>query len=405
MSILRHFSLFCAIFILWQGYAYGQNTKVQEGKRARLEREIAILDNQLKKNEAKSTNVLNSIELIKKKISDRKELVEESDKEIRSLNNNITNKNREINDLQQRLDTLSLYYARLVKSAYKNRDAKIWYMYIIASQNMGQAFRRYGYLRDLSTQMNNQAQKIKSTRKELETEKTKLSGLKKNAQTLRSERMKELTKLKLEEAESKQLVAKLQKDRNKYQKDLNTKKNQVEALNREIAKIIREAIALQKAKAAKENKKKGTAKAKSKDIDYKLSEEFLSNKGKLTWPAEGPVVEHFGQHNHPVFTKVKMPFNNGISITLPPSTTIKSVFRGVVKQIVVMPGYNQCVLIQHGEYFTFYCKLENITVKQGDIVQAKQAIGTVGTINGDTQLHFQIWAERNPQNPEFWLKR
>ncbi len=70
-----------------------------------------------------------------------------------------------------------------------------------------------------------------------------------------------------------------------------------------------------------------------------------------------------------------------------------------------MPGYNQCVLIQHGEYFTFYCKLENITVKQGDIVQAKQAIGTVGTINGDTQLHFQIWAERNPQNPEFWLKR
>ena len=162
---------------------------------------------------------------------------------------------------------------------------------------------------------------------------------------------------------------------------------------------------MQKAKAAKENKKKGTTKAKNKDIDYKLSEEFLSNKGKLTWPAEGPVVEHFGQHNHPVFTKVKMPFNNGISITLPPSTTIKSVFRGVVKQIVVMPGYNQCVLIQHGEYFTFYCKLENITVKQGDIVQAKQAIGTVGTINGDTQLHFQIWAERNPQNPEFWLKR
>ena len=40
-------------------------------------------------------------------------------------------------------------------------------------------------------------------------------------------------------------------------------------------------------------------------VDYKLAGQFEANKGKLPWPAEGPVVDHFGQHYHPVFTKVK----------------------------------------------------------------------------------------------------
>jgi murein DD-endopeptidase MepM/ murein hydrolase activator NlpD len=80
------------------------------------------------------------------------------------------------------------------------------------------------------------------------------------------------------------------------------------------------------------------------------------------------------------------------------------VFDGVVRQIVVMPGYNKCVLIQHGNYFSFYCKLRDVTVKAGDKVKTGQTIGHVDTIGGESQLHFQIWKGSTPQNPELWLR-
>ena len=75
-----------------------------------------------------------------------------------------------------------------------------------------------------------------------------------------------------------------------------------------------------------------------------------------------------------------------------------------MKQIVVMPGYNKCVLVQHGSYFTLYCKLGDISVKAGDKVKTGQQLGTVETLQGETQLHFQLWSGREPQNPEAWLR-
>ena len=92
--------------------------------------------------------------------------------------------------------------------------------------------------------------------------------------------------------------------------------------------------------------------------------------------------DHFGQHYHPVFTKVKLPFNNGINIALAKDTEIKSVFNGIVKQIVVMPGYGKCVLVQHGNYFSFYCRLGNVSVKAGDKVSTGDVIGKSGQLPG-----------------------
>ena len=113
---------------------------------------------------------------------------------------------------------------------------------------------------------------------------------------------------------------------------------------------------------------------------------------------------HFAFYYHPVYTKLKLPFNNGISIAVSEGTEVVAVFDGVVKQIVVMPGYNQCVLVQHGGYFSFYCKLKNTRVKAGDKVKLGQVIGEVDRINNVSQLHFQIWKGTKPQNPQLWLR-
>ncbi len=396
----RIFITLALVFTAGVTTAYSQDTKAQEAKKARLQKEIAILDSQIKAIATKSASAVNKLSLIRKKVDARKELVAESDREIAGFASSIASKESEIKVMQARLDTLSDYYERLIRGAYKNRNAKVWYMYILASDNLGQAFRRYGYLRDLSKQMNIQAERIIATRDTLAKQTEELEALKKEAESLRSQRMAEVGKLQAEQNDSQQLVNQLKKDKKKYQQDLNKKQREVEALNREIQRIIQQAL---EDKSSKKGSGKTTTKP-AKPIDYTLAKQFESNKGKLPWPADGPVVEHFGQRYHPVYTNLKLPFNNGISIALSQGTAVKAVFDGEVKQIVVMPGYNTCILVQHGNYFSFYCKMGSVSVKAGDKVKTGQSLGTVDTIGGETQLHLQIWSGKNPQNPETWLR-
>jgi hypothetical protein len=143
----------------------------------------------------------------------------------------------------------------------------------------------------------------------------------------------------------------------------------------------------------------------TKPADVQLAGEFAANKGKLPWPADGPVVEGFGKHNDPVYTQLVMPANNGVNIGLSAGAEVKAVFDGEVKRVIVMPGYGRCVLVQHGGYFTFYCKLGQVGVKSGDKVTTGQVLGRVDTIDGQTELHFEVWKEKTPEDPELWLRK
>ena len=372
-----------------------QDTRAQEERKARLEREIAIIDRQLAENASQSSSMLSDLTLIRKKISNRKALVAEADRQVKRYNDSIYLTNREITRLQVRIDTLTSHYSRLVMSAYKNRDARVWYMYMFASDNLGQAFRRFGYFRNLSSQMKSEAQRIRDMQDELAVKKERLDRMKKESEAVKASRQKELDELRKDENKADGVVKRLQKDRKKYQNQLTAKKKEVNALNREIARIIAAAM------KTDDQKKKDQVRAQ---LDMKLDAEFANNQGKLPWPADGPVMSRFGKQYHPVYKNLELPPNNGVDIALAKGTSVNAVFDGVVTQVFVMPGYNQCVLVQHGNYFTLYCKMKGLVVKAGDKVKTGQALGTIDTINGQTQLHFEVWKGKTPQNPEQWLR-
>ena len=387
--------IFAAVLLCLTSVAHAQDTKAQEERRARLEREIAIIDKQLAENASRSSTMLADLNLIRKKVSNRKELVAESDRQIRKFNDDIYLTQLEINKINRRIETLTDHYSRLVVSAYKNRDVRVWYMYMLASDNLGQAFRRFGYFKNLSNQMKDEAQKIRSAKEELELEKDKLSKMKKDAEAVKAERVKELESLRKDEAKADNVVKQLKKSRNTYQKQLNAKKKEVEALNREIEKMIAAAMGGTTGKSASTRSKTV--------VDQKLAAQVVKNKGKLPWPVEGAIVGRFGSHKHPVYNIV-MPQNNGFDLAVSKGEQAKAVFDGVVRQVMVLPGYNQCVMIDHGDYFTLYCKLRNVKVKADDKVKTGDVLGTVDTINGQTQLHFELWQGKKALNPETWLK-
>ncbi|MBR5403282.1 MAG: peptidoglycan DD-metalloendopeptidase family protein [Bacteroidales bacterium] len=373
--------------------------KKLESQRAQLEKEIAILNRQLKENSSAREKELTNLTLVRSKIQAREKLIAASDQTLRILDDSIRTCRKDIEKLQARHDTLSAYYARLVRSTYKNRDSRMWYMYVLASESIGQGFRRFGYLRSLASEMGAQATRIRETSAALEVEKERLEGLRAAEAATRKQIASERTKLRGEEDESNRLVQKLGSDRKKYQQQLQSKNRQKEDLNRKIADLIR-----------KESQKKGggstgkSGKKTSTAIDTKLSNEFASNKGRLPWPVEGAIVERFGKHKHPVYQNVDLPQNNGVTLAVKRGTQAKAVFNGTVTQIVVLPGYNQCVLVNHGAYYTLYSKLATVAVKPGDKVKTGQVVGIVDTIGGEDLFHFELWQETTPQNPENWLR-
>lgn len=389
--------LLMSILCLSCGISYAQEEANEVRQRMeRLEKEIGILDRQIRDNQSKKADALSRLSLLQTKIRTREALVKESDEKVAGLDRQISAKRKEIAALQSRLDTMEFYYSRLVKNAYVNRNPRVWYMYILASENISQGISRYSFFRNLSRQMRSQAEEIISARSEIEAQKADLEKSRKEVDRERSRKVIALQALKDEERELKNLSSSLSRQKTKYQRDLSSKKRQAAALEAEIKRAIGSAMGSSKSKTSKT----------AAPIDYQLADKFASNRGKLPWPvSEGAVTSRFGKQFHSVFKSLQMPANNGISLAVPPETQVKSVFDGVVAQITILPGYHQCILVQHGNFFTLYCKIKNVYVKAGQKVKTEDYLGTVDTIDGETVFHFEIWNEKTqPQNPETWLR-
>ena len=401
---MRKFLCILALALVCALPAAGQKTSMKklESQRAQLEKDIALLNRKLEQNSKNKSAALSSLSLLRSKIKAREKLITGCDQTLAVLDDSIAVVQKEMNRLQQRHDTLSYYYSRLIRGAYKNRDSRLWYMYILSSESIGQGLKRAGYLRGMSAQLSTQALRIRETSARLAVEKERLDGLRKEEAAMRKKVVGERSRLRGEEADANKLVNQLSKDRKKFQRELQEKNRQKEALNRKIADLIRQES--QKASKGASGKKSSGGKTTSTAGDTKLSNECAANKGRLPWPVEGAIVEHFGKHHHPVYTNVELPQNNGVTLAVRPGAQAKAVFNGKVTQIVVLPGYNQCVLVNHGAYFTLYSKLRSVSVKVGENVTTGQVVGTVDTIGGEDLFHFELWKGSTPQNPEGWLR-
>lgn len=364
-----------------------QDVSKQKESIAKLKEEIRYIDEELKATSSKHQASYNRLVLLQKKSASRKKLVAESDKALKSLQSQINQKDKEIAKLRSRIDTLEKYYSTLVYNTYKNRVHRVWFMYLLASENPGQGYRRFSYLKNLSAAMNAEAVEIVAAKDALEEQKASLKAMYNEAGALKREREKEYNTLLKEEKSTRAMVNTLAKDKKKYKAELERKRKEMERLNKEVERIL------------------GKEMTRKDQIDYTVSGKFEQNKGNLPWPVKGVVTETFGAQKHPIYKNISMPANNGITITAKRGSEAKCVFEGVVKQILIMPGYNYCVLVQHGEYFTFYCKLARATVKTGQKLQGGDTIGTLEAADESTsQLHFQIWKGNAKQNPSLWLR-
>jgi len=408
------FKLFLYLLFIAFSLSAQKSVRVSELEKQRLATlaEIEETNRLLKENTRTTSNALSRLNLLVQQIDSRKKVIQLLNQEISSLDDDIGFKETQTQILEKELETKKLHYAASLRKMYLHKNNIDNLLFILSSQSFSQSFHRIMYLKAYSGWQKKQADDIIDKQNTITQERSLLfaqRGEKLNLLTTRQSEEDQLTK---EEENKKAEVRTLEKDKKKLQEDLAKKEKQASALNRQIEKIIAEEV-LKSEKAAKavtgENRtaevKGGYAMTKS---ERTLSSTFADNKGKLPFPLKGnyKIVGYFGVHQHKELSKI-ITNNNGIDIETTPRNEAKAVFDGVVSRIFTLPGYNNSIIIRHGNYLTLYSNLEQVYVKQGDTVKTGQTVGKIYTDiekGNSTLLHFEVWKEQTKLDPLSWIK-
>lgn len=371
-----------------------------EAQKKRLQQEIVQINTLLKSSAKKRANVLTEVETVQLKMDRQDALIRLTNRQINRLNQEINLNLRNIEQLRTELATLKKDYAEMVVAARKNQSAQNRLMFLLSSESFWQAYKRMAYMKQYAAYRKQQGEQIAEKTKTLQQYTNNLVAQRKDKERLIRENRDAQKALDTVRARQNKLVQQLKRKEKSYAAQIRKKQQQQVAIDREINRLIREAIAAS-------NKKAGT-----KTTSFVLTPEakalaasFAANKGRLPWPvAKGIVTQKFGTQRHPVVrtTTIK---SNGVTLSVPADTEARSVFEGKVLNIVQFKGSNPIVLVQHGNYITSYKNLSKVYVKKGDKVAAKEAIGKVFTNRdtGKTALQFSLFQNTTPQNPALWL--
>lgn len=369
-------------------------TRTQRQKESRYREEIATIQKEIKAVEASGKDASSRLALITTEIELRENLLSEMNIQIDSVSAAIAVKEDGVQAMQEHYDDLLRHFNGVIKSAYRVRNSQDWLLNALAGGSPVKVTRRIAMLRRLSESLRTSGLETRQARLALEAEKDSLALMKRGLETAREEKAREADDLRAKRTDAEKLVESLKKDKAAYEKSLRKKQAELVALEKEIESAIRASSAARQAT---------TATTTDNRADGNLASSFEKNKGKLPWPVRGTVCERFGTHRDPVSGGT---YNiNGVEIVTQPSATVTAVFDGVVDRVLSMEKYQNIVIIRHGSYYTMYCKMSSISVKEGDKVKTGQAIGTVGTAGGETRFHFELWKGSVAQDPSSWLKR
>lgn len=373
---------------------------------------------------------LNRLNLLSKQILSRKKVISLLNQELDEIEKDILNIQGQLRTLKRELGDKQTNYGKSMRGLYKRHSSQDKLLFILSAESFSQSMRRMRYLREYADWQKRQANDIVEKQAEISRKQAEMEKTRAEKRALLGTRQEESKKLESEEASQKEEVQLLNKRQKDLKADLQKKRRQAEALNRQIEKQIAEEIARAEAeaKAAREQaaaKGKPVPESKNEPIreervadtkggyamtkaEKQLSDNFANNRGRLPYPVAGrhTIVSTFGEQQHQELKYVRTS-NSGIDIQTSPGADARAVFNGEVTRVFVVPGYNNSVIVRHGNYLTVYSNLSQVYVKAGDRVSTRQAIGRIYSDPEDgnsTILHFQLWKEKTKLNPQPWLE-
>ncbi|OZV70779.1 murein hydrolase activator EnvC family protein [Winogradskyella aurantia] len=392
---------FCSSLLL---FGQSEKQKKLEAQRQQVLREMKQINALLfsKKKEEKSEITL--IEDLNYKVSVRRNLIRITNEQANLLTREINANQKEISSLREQLEELKEDYAAMIVKSYKSKSEQSKIMFLLSSNDFKQAYKRLQYIKQYTNYQKEQGEAIKTKTKELQDLNIELSKRKEDKQKLIEENRLAKRELEQELKERETLMASIKSDMSKFNAQIKKKKQEAERLNREIDRLIKEAIAASNEKAGNTT---STGKFVLTPEARRVATNFESNKGNLSWPVERGVIKgKFGKTRSLTDRSVEVN-NSGVKIATERDAKVKAVFNGEVSKIVIVKNANPAIIIRHGDYLSIYNNLSQIYVKSGDKIKTGQVIGQVFTnrSSGESLLDFRIYKNDKKLNPQYWLAK
>ena len=391
---IKRYILALVLLSLFLCPASAESVKELQNKQKKLQQEIEQTNNMLKQTKKDENATLNKLQLLGENIKTQKKLIRTLDNEITALDREMKQLNLTRDSLQKVLNRYKDEYAEMIRQSHYARMQQSPLLFLLSSDSFQQLARRARYLQEFAHFRQEQVRRIENTQAEIDVQNDLLQTNKNDKQSALSNRKREQENLKRDERKQQTMLNQLKSKEKDLSKQLKAQEKKVAELNKKIDEMIRK-------EAEKASK---TSMTKEQQL---LAGGFEANKGRLPWPVEkGMISGHFGKQQHPVYSQVTID-NKGIYLQTVAGAKARAVYKGEVTSCFMVAN-TYAVIVQHGNYRTVYSNLSKLSVKQGDKVETKQAIGTIFTDpeqDQKTELYFQIYKDRNLLNPELWIAR
>jgi septal ring factor EnvC (AmiA/AmiB activator) len=373
----------------------GQTKKELEDQRNKNLEEISYVDNLLKETLKEKSTGINQLKIIGNKLVLRESVISGMREEINLLTERIELNSTAIKMMEKDLVAMRRDYARTIVNSYKAGKGNPELGYILSAKDFNQGYKRLKYLQQVTKFRHQETEIIMELKDQVGISKEKLQEDLFSVSDLKGREERQNSLLQQEQERKKRLVNSLGNKEKQLRKDLEEKKRIDQKIEEEIARII-------------EEERIKTIRTELTPEMRLIGDNFEDNKGRLPWPVEkGLITSQFGLQQHPILTYVTED-NIGIEITSLDKTIVRSIFKGQVVKVFPISGANRAIIIRHGKYLSVYLNLINVKVKQGDMVETKQAIAEVfcDTENGSKSiLTFMICEEKEKLDPELWIAK
>lgn len=426
------------LFLLTLLFCSNQPLKAQD-KRAELEQrrqellqQIEAKNQALGKTKKEKSAALIQLELLQDQIETREALINTLHEAVSETDKIIDRTEGVIISLNEDRERLRVEYGAMLRRAYKMKLPNNGFIYMLSASNFEESYKKWQYFRQYDKFRKRQARLIMETQQALEAKNDFLIQQKKEKENLLGVNEKQKGIIIFEKKEKDVLVKGLKSAENRLASELKSAQKQSARLNTAIENLIsielesRRRLAEERRRKAlaeserlkkdrpKDEKKSASSNESAQSLKLEvltesnenlaLSSDFRSNKGKLPPPAIGTIVRDFGKQK--VLDKVTS-VNNGIDIRTVAGAEVRAVFGGTVSVVSSIAGLGTVVLIQHGNYYTVYSNLSNVSIQKGQTVSPRQTIGraAINTVTNEPEVHFEIWLERTQLNPSVWIAK
>lgn len=392
------------IFIIGAGahFSYGQSSAQLKKQLEKINADISALNKELSAKTKEKLLSQKEVNALSRQLNLREDKITIINKELSNLSYQINENTKSVDGLKAELERIRKDYEKMIMFAFRNKNGYNKMMFIFASKDFNQAFKRVKYLQQFTDARKIKAAEIEGVKKEIELKIARLEADRKAQRELLAEQQNEKSIIAKDRSAHQVELSQLAKEEKSFKGKLSAKQQEKKKMEALIRAAVQREIAEERRKAEAERKRLAEAEAKRtgktvEEVEKKtpkktdsevlrstpeaerLSADFKSNRGRLPWPvAQGNIARGFGMRTIEGIST----FEPDIAIRTASGAGVRAVFDGEVVQAV-----SGVIVIRHGEYFSFYSNLASVSVRRGQKVSRGQQIGTA---DDDPDLGFPV---------------